>query len=87
MVMPTRMHHLEQRGNRVRGQLGAERGRPEGRGEGRDGQPELQAIAVFDQHMLRPRASGGRARGDPKSPPEQGVARVLDYDFLPKLSG
>ena len=84
--MPTRMRHLEQRGNRARGQLGAEQRRPDGRGEGRDGQTKPQAIAVFDQDVLRPRAFGRRARGDPEPPPEQGVARVPDSDFLPNIS-
>lgn len=84
--MPTRMRHLEQRGNRARGQLGAQRRRPEGRGEGRERQTKQQAIAVFDQDMLRPGACGGWARGDPEPPPEQGVARVSDSDFLPNIS-
>lgn len=84
--MPTRMRHLEQRGNRVRGQLGAERRRPDGRREGRDGQAKQQTIAVFDQDVLRPRAFGRRPRGDPKPLPEQRVAGVPDGDFLLEVS-
>jgi hypothetical protein len=86
MLIPTRMRHIEQRGNRARGQLGAERRWPDGRREGRDRQAKQQAIAVFDQDVLRPGAFGRRARGDPEPPPEQGVARVPDGDFLPNLS-
>lgn len=85
--MPTRMRHVEQGGNRVRGQLGAERRRPDRRRDGRDRQAKQQTTAVFDQDMLRPRAFGGRARGDPEPPPEQGVARISDGDFLPDVSG
>lgn len=85
--MATRMRHLEQRGNRARSQLGAERRRTDGRRKGHDGQTKQQTIAVFDQDVLRPRAFGRRPRGDPKPPPEQRVAGVPDGDFLPEVSG
>lgn len=81
--MPTRMGDAKQLGNRARGQLGGVRCGAHARDNGRERNAKQQAIAVFDEHVLRTRVLARQPRSDSESPPIEGMSRIMNDNLIP----